>query len=175
MKTDSLLEAARKWISTWNNVPGSLIEKLVDHDQAIRYYDSDVFRLVASPKARCGECDALCEEGLPLYRIEDRDGQPEQKVPCPSCTDNLGDAWQMAWPRFAFPCGWGTLFVPDDSCDQAWVVEHARQIARLGFFVFESEDLGYMLGIDGAGFDFYDAFWVPLYQLRGLQWHRQAA
>ena len=36
---------------------------------------------------------------------------------------------------------------------------------------FESEDFGCLLGIDGAGFNFFHHFWIPLYRLRGLQWH----
>lgn len=26
-------------------------------------------------------------------------------------------------------------------------------------------------GIDGAGYNFYEAHWLPLYNARGLQWH----
>ena len=25
--------------------------------------------------------------------------------------------------------------------------------------------------IDGAGYDFYESHWIPLYKARGLQWH----
>lgn len=41
-------------------------------------------------------------------------------------------------------------------------------MTKLGLFVLES--LGHLLGIDGAGFDFYGTYWMPLYKLRGLQW-----
>jgi len=44
-------------------------------------------------------------------------------------------------------------------------------VAKLGLFVFDSEDFGIILGIDGGGFDFYNSFWIPLYKLRGLKWH----
>lgn len=27
------------------------------------------------------------------------------------------------------------------------------------------------IGIDGAGYDFYEAHWIPLYEARGLHWH----
>ena len=49
--------------------------------------------------------------------------------------------------------------------------KHADEVAKLGFFIFESEDWDILLGIDAGGFDFYDAFWIPLYKLRGLKWH----
>jgi hypothetical protein len=52
--------------------------------------------------------------------------------------------------------------------DQWWLREHADEVARLGIYVFESEDWGVILGIDAAGFDFVEAFWEPLYRLRCL-------
>lgn len=30
-------------------------------------------------------------------------------------------------------------------------------------------------GIDGAGYDFYEAHWEPLYKARGLHWHSEEA
>lgn len=36
-----------------------------------------------------------------------------------------------------------------------------------------SEDYGYLIGIDGAGYDFYKAHWLPLYKARGLHWHKE--
>jgi hypothetical protein len=41
-----------------------------------------------------------------------------------------------------------------------WFIDHAEEVAKLGFFVFESEDYGVLLGIDAAGFDFDDAYWL---------------
>ena len=42
-----------------------------------------------------------------------------------------------------------------------------------GFVVCESIDYGYFFGIDGGGYDFYNAHWLPLYKARGLQWHEE--
>ena len=40
-----------------------------------------------------------------------------------------------------------------------------------GFRVFYSKKFGYFFGIDGAGYDFYENHWIPLYKARGLMWH----
>ena len=34
------------------------------------------------------------------------------------------------------------------------------------------DDFGYLFGIDGTGYDFYEEHWIPLYLARGLQWHK---
>lgn len=44
-------------------------------------------------------------------------------------------------------------------------------MADCGFRIYEQEDYGYIFGIDGAGYDFYDEHWCPLYKARGLRWH----
>lgn len=46
-----------------------------------------------------------------------------------------------------------------------------KVMSRLGFRIYESENYGYFFGIDGCGYDFYSAHWIPLYKARGLQWH----
>lgn len=167
MKPKSIRQATLQWLSTWSHIPGSLIEKLAHADELVSAYDSDTFRLVASPLIECSGCGFLFDENLSLDELN-----RHQDVPCRECMDNMGDGWRIGRPVHAFPCAWGTLFVPNELCDQEWVEEHCEQIATLGFFVFKSEELGYILGIDGAGFDFYEALWIPLYRMRGLQWHR---
>ena len=44
-------------------------------------------------------------------------------------------------------------------------------MADCGFRIYQSEDYGYVFGIDGAGYNFYEAHWIPLYKARGFQWH----
>ena len=67
---------------------------------------------------------------------------------------------------------WGTAFAPCQ-LDLEWMEEHSREVAELGFtLIFENGSL-FALGIDGAGYDFYEHHWIPLYRLRGLQWHDQ--
>ena len=66
---------------------------------------------------------------------------------------------------------WGTMWSFSCSFDEDWARSHLEEMAACGFRLYESEDYGLVFGIDAAGFDFYEAFWVPLYKARGLKWH----
>jgi len=70
---------------------------------------------------------------------------------------------------------WGTMWSFHDWCDNGWFEyeydEAIKAMSECGFRVYESDDYGYFFGIDGAGYDFYEAHWIPLYEARGLQWH----
>lgn len=66
---------------------------------------------------------------------------------------------------------WGTLWSFGDSIDSDWLEDHLREMADCGFRIYRQEDYGYLFGIDGAGYDFYEAHWIPLYRARGLRWH----
>ncbi len=68
---------------------------------------------------------------------------------------------------------WGTMWAFEDFCDCDWIgdKDNRRKMAECGFRIYESEDYGYIFGIDGAGYSFYDEHWIPLYKARGLKWH----
>lgn len=66
---------------------------------------------------------------------------------------------------------WGTLWSFEDMLDINWLENNLQTMANCGFRIYESEDYGYIFGIDGAGYDFYESHWIPLYQARGLKWH----
>ena len=66
---------------------------------------------------------------------------------------------------------WSTYFEIADSCDMRWAYDHLNEISELGFTIIYREGYLWGLGIDGAGYDFYEAHWIPLYKLRGFTWH----
>ncbi|MDR1630470.1 MAG: hypothetical protein LBS36_09705 [Oscillospiraceae bacterium] len=68
---------------------------------------------------------------------------------------------------------WGSMWTFSDSADCWWLEDekHLQAMADCGFRIYEQEDFGYFFGIDGMGYDFYDAHWIPLYKARGLKWH----
>ncbi len=68
---------------------------------------------------------------------------------------------------------WRAMWAFNRDVDNEWLEEEDCQdaMAKCGFRIFEQEDYGYIFGIDGAGYDFYEAHWIPLYKARGLQWH----
>lgn len=162
-------KATESWVGQFNHVPGSVIEKLGEIDDSVILSNSDLFRLIASPTVDCLGCGLRYEGDLSLEELEQAhaDGRG---VACGHCSDNDGSCWTLGLPD-TFPCGWSTLFAPKDSSDIDWLRDHAEEVAKLGFYVFDSEDFGVLLGIDAGGFDFYDAYWMPLYRLRGLRWH----
>ena len=70
---------------------------------------------------------------------------------------------------------WGTMWSFEDSADEYWLEDdNAIEImSECGFRIYHSETYGYFFGIDGAGYNFYEVHWLPLYEKRGLQWHDQ--
>ena len=61
--------------------------------------------------------------------------------------------------------------------DEDWLKgdfgDNALQImADIGFRIYEQDDIGYLFGLDSGGHDFYEAYWIPLYKARGLEWHK---
>lgn len=67
---------------------------------------------------------------------------------------------------------WNTMWSFYDSADEWWM-EHGgiEALSKCGFRVYESEEFGYFFGIDGCGYDFKEAHFIPLYKERGLRWH----
>ena len=60
---------------------------------------------------------------------------------------------------------WGSMWTFGDSIDNYWFEEKdgIKQMSKCGFRIFKSEEFGYFFGIDGAGYDFYEAHCIPLY------------
>lgn len=58
-----------------------------------------------------------------------------------------------------------------------WVIngepsyQEIQEFNECGISVYEDEDGDWYFGIDGCGYDFYDAHWVKLYREYGICWH----
>lgn len=74
---------------------------------------------------------------------------------------------------YGYPAAWGWMWTFDEILDEDWARENPDIIQQCGFVMYEHENLGIVLGIDGAGYNFYDQHWIPLYKARGLQWHEE--
>lgn len=69
---------------------------------------------------------------------------------------------------------WSTLFQPRNSFDIEWFRDNAEEIfEKTGIIVYQQDDFDILIGIDGCGYNFYDEHWMPLYELRGLNWHNE--
>lgn len=87
--------------------------------------------------------------------------------------DEEDEEEETRYPTEGFFPMWGTMFTFKDSLDDHWIENNLDVMRDCGFFVYESEHFDYIFGIDGAGYDFYEAHWVPLYKARGLNYHNQ--
>ena len=71
---------------------------------------------------------------------------------------------------------WSTLFEAKDNTIKDWILENSDKIINeAGFTIIdlsrENEgeyQTGVFLGVNGAGYDFYEAHWIPLYKIFGV-------
>lgn len=172
---NTINEAAHLWVSEFNAIERGIIEKLMQMDPddwsevtkpsyGDRVYvynlpdDIDTSEDVGEIQGYDEESDLYCvklNDGK-LVSVEDGDFEVEKDDILPM---------------------WGTMWSFGDSADDWWLEEDCgiRAMSECGFRIFESEEFGYFFGIDGAGYDFYEAHWEPLYKARGLHWHDEQA
>jgi hypothetical protein len=150
-------EAMKLWINRdWSNIPGSLVERAFKEN-------TEELELLAGG-SRVSDC---CDDA-DLRESTDKDTD-EKVYTCDACEKECETHWSGA--EYAWPAAWGKMFIPEDPCDRRWIENNADAVAALGFIVYTSDETGIILGIDGAGFDFYAERWMPLYDLRGFKWH----
>ncbi len=167
----TIREAARVWVREFNAIPQGMIEKLMQ-------INMDDWREVTAPTAYDSVyiydlpdgCDSLEHSGELIRHNKEEDTY----VIC------LNDGTEVVVEKDEFEIErdyglpmWGTMWSFGDSCDTHWLEKEdgIQILSECGFRVYESEEFGYFFGIDGAGYDFYEDHWIPLYKARGLQWH----
>ena len=167
MKFKTINEATREWVKEFNAIPQGVIQKLMSPDL-------DGVTEITPPAI----CDKVYVFDLSEYGeiIETPEGGEAFKIQL----DN-GDVVEVEESDFDiirddYLPMWGTMWTFGDSCDDYWLEEMGglQIMANCGFRIYEQEDFGYIFGIDGCGYDFYEAHWIPLYKARGLQWHEEA-
>lgn len=167
MKYASKLEATREWVRGFNAIPYGIIHRLMIEDMDA---DAGKWREVTAPMSgdpvyvyagsfHTGELLGYDDESN-TYAIELDNGD--------MITANEDD---FGVERFGLPM-WGTLWSFDERIDEEWLAHGGiKAMSECGFRIYESDEYGYFFGIDGAGYDFYEAHWIPLYDARGLHWH----
>ena len=160
-------DAAHEWVREFNAIPQDMIAELMRHDfdswceiTAKGYGD----RVYCYDHNEYGEITEYNEE-TELYTVE-LDGGEEVQVEENDMEVDHYDRLPM----------WGTMWSFGDSCDDWWLTddEGIRKMSFCGFRIYEHDEWGYFFGIDGAGYDFYEAHWIPLYKARGLKWHDES-
>ena len=168
MKYDTIKEAAQAWVNEFDAVPHSVVDKLFNISPCVdvieitppAVYDRVYVYEPSESGEIYGEITGY-EEDEDVYVIE-LDDKTEVKL----------EADEFEVQRDGYLPMWGTLWSLSDSCDKWWLGENLQAVANCGFRIYESEDYEYLIGIDGAGYDFYESHWIPLYKARGLQWHK---
>ncbi len=167
----TIRETAELWVNRdMTRIPLSVVEKLAE----ISGY-SDIQEITPITKGDRVWSNEYQETGEVTSTRHNDDGEilatvsfdndTEAEVPI----DDLSREEDSGLPM------WGTMWAFANSLDDSWLEDedNLRKMAECGFRIYESEDYEYIFGIDGAGYNFYDEHWIPLYKARGLQWHNE--
>lgn len=165
----TLREAAELWVNRdMTRIPLSVVEKLCiisDYNDITEITPAVKYSKVWSNEHQeIGEVVEIVEndEGDLIATVEFKSGERHEVQ-----LEDLSVENEEGLPM------WGTMWAFEDNCDSEWLddEENLRKMAECGFRIYESEDYGYIFGINGAGYSFYDEHWIPLYKARGLRWH----
>ena len=165
----TIREATEKWVDSFDAIQQGMIAKLMD-------YDPDDWEEVTMPAVgdlahiydlvKYGEIiKAYEKDGERVYNIKLQDGSG---IIYTGSADAFFIEHDTQLPM------WGTMWSFRDTCEIRWIEkgDGLEALSECGFRVYESTEFGHFFGIDGAGYDFYEAHWIPLYKARGLQRHK---
>ena len=174
MKFNTIREATEEWVKEFDAIPMGVVEKLVKAAD----YDDDAIREITPPamgdRVEVLDSEHRHEEGEIVgwtdtgddktYLVRLDDGDEEIEV----------DRFNLEVEReYGLPM-WGTMWAFHEGLDNYWL-EHGglQKMADCGFRIYQQEDYNYIFGLDGAGYDFYESHWIPLYKARGMHWHKE--
>ena len=167
----TIREATETWVHEMNAIPRSMIETVMEanpedwHEVTPPARGDKVYVYESALPEGCTEsygeiANFLDKADVYLINLDDGNtievGEKDFTVE----KDSWLPEWSMMWSF-------------GDSADDYWLEEMGgiQIMADCGFRIYESEEYGYFFGLDGGGYDFYKAHWIPLYKKRGLQWH----
>lgn len=168
---EKIREACHKWVETFSAFPQGMLEDVNKAHDYMEFTEvtppSKYDRVYAFNEQEYGE---ITERNGDEFTIELDNGNVIKVE---------SDNFEVERDGF-FPM-WGWLWQFGDGIDDEWIdgtfaeegePSGLQVLADCGFRIYESEEYGYFFGIDGAGYDFYEDHWIPLYKARGLQWHK---
>lgn len=167
----TIRDATERWVHEMNAIPTGMIEKMMEADmddwREVRL--PSVGDLVYAYSYGSGEVAEVTstEDGVVLVVDLDVPRSEQVEISADEVDIEHLELLQM----------WGTMWSFGDSADDWWLEggNGIEIMSERGFRIYESDKFGYFFGIDGAGYNFYDAHWIPLYKARGLQWHDPVA
>lgn len=169
-------DAAYRWVQEFNSFPNGMISKLMS-------IDADSWHEVTKPSCGLRVYVFNLPEGKPdgtAYEGTENSGEIAECIGDDTYIVELDDGESVMVKENDFEIEedtclpmWGTMWQFGDGADDYWLedLDGIKVMSDCGFRIYKSDEWGYFFGIDGCGFDFYEAFWIPLYKARGLQWH----
>ena len=172
MNKMTILEATKKWVGEFNAIRQSLISRLVGYEME---------NWIELTKVKVG--DNIYVYGL-AQNIENGEyemvqGHHEVEAIDDGIVTFVVDGVKFELEESEYDVErddilpmWGTMWSFGEMLDDEWVLENLETMSSCGFRIYqdlETDDIYF--GIDGAGYDFYEAHWIPLYKARGLKWH----
>lgn len=171
MKFDTKREAAQDWVKSFTRIPQSVIRKLWEANEDDFYEITPI---------KVGDTVSVYDNKY-CYKddgevISIKDGILSVKLSDGEIIEEDESHFEAERDSY-FPM-WGTMWAFEENVDEEWffgdiIGPHIQDMADCGFRIYESEDYGHVFGIDGAGYDFYEEHWIPLYEKRGLHWHKE--
>lgn len=173
MKYDTIEEAAREWVNGFNEIPVGLLRKL-DPDELYEItppakYDK-VHIYNGFHSGMYGEIvekdETADEDNVYIVQLDETN----------ECVAVSADDFEVQYDSW-LPL-WSTMWTFGERIDEEWATgeyigPHLQEMADCGFRIYEQEDLGIVFGVDGAGYSFMTAHFIPLYKARGLHWHKE--
>lgn len=163
----TISDATHKWVSEFNAIPQAMISELIaDHPEDWE----EVTAPAVGDRVYVYEIDGLEHQG---EIISKSNSTGAFTVRLDDDTELITDDTNFEVERDDYLPMWGTMWSFGDSCDDWWLdsEDGIKLMSDCGFRIYKHDEWGYFFGIDGAGYDFYDGHWIPLYKVRGLQWH----
>lgn len=172
-------QAVERMVLEFNSIKTSLIEKAFPYGEGLEEITPCIVEVGDKVDYR-GGYDLLEDECLEVVEVKDG-GIVVLKLNNKRDVELYGDTIETEFSMvdsderlgFGFLPMWGWMWTVD-SCTEHFIRENLVKVAELGFRIYEDEDGGLYIGIDGAGYDFYEAHWEPLYDAMGLRWHTTA-
>lgn len=165
MKYKTKYDACYAWVQMFNAFPYRMIEKLISND-----YDdwTEITPITKNDRVYVSKYNGYGEV-IEIYENEDEEKIVKVELDSEEMVEVFVDDVEVE--RYGFLPMWGTLWQFNENCDDWWLENNLDKMAECGFRIYESYEFGYFFGIDGAGYNFYDAHWIPLYDAVGLEWH----
>lgn len=168
MLYDTIKDATKAWVNGFNAIPPGVIEKLINAES----FEPSLDEVTLPTKGDRVYVPRLNIRGRVVQCLQDRSYRIE--LDDENTIDLIQSLFEVEHDD-DLPM-WSWMWAFSNYSDNFWLENYGLQIMTdCGFRIYEQEDYKFIFGIDGAGYDFYEQHWIPLYKARGLKWHKEEA